>query len=224
MSRIRRGIRNDECSVIGDKGDISFIDFEVDDSMCFHDSKEEDPIIISNPFPFIRGKPQSVFVGETSYAAVTISNTTREHMPLWGVKIFCINPSDSFIISLLKPPSIDADNEYKERFLEGLSLDDRTLQPEKTLTLWLSCKPKDVGLHTTIVHFDAWDERIERVIFLLAEDKVSQSLASRHPYQKFQRRKHCTVDTLPRNVAKASSRVCKYRLPQFEVPEGIGNY
>lgn len=221
MSRVQGGSRNDECSIIGDKGDISFIDFEVDDSIYFHDQNEEDPVIISTPFPFIRGKPQSTFVGETSYDAVTINNTTREPVPLWGVKIFCSNPADSFTISLLKPPSIDSDDEYKESFLEGSFLDDRILQPEKTLTIWISCKSKDIGLHTTIVHFDVGDERIERVIFLLSEDKVSQSLNSRKPYAYFQRRKQPAFEAFAGYPAKVASRGCNYKLPQFKVPEGI---
>ncbi|XP_071932272.1 probable RNA helicase SDE3 isoform X2 [Coffea arabica] len=220
MSRVQKVNRNDECSVIGDKGEISFIDFELDGPVCSDDQNEEDPVIISTPFPFTRGKPRSAFVGETSYDAVTITNTTREPVPLWGVKIFGSNPADSFTISLLKPPSMDSDDEYIKRFLEGFSLEDRTLQPEKTLTIWLSCKPKDIGLHTSIVHFDVGDERIERVIFLLAEDKVSQSLASRKSYAKYQRNRQSTSETFARYPAKRSSRGWKYKLRQFEMPEG----
>ncbi|XP_027163224.1 probable RNA helicase SDE3 [Coffea eugenioides] len=220
MSRVQKVNRNDECSVIGDKGEISFIDFELDGPVCSDDQNEEDPVIISTPFPFTRGKPRSAFVGETSYDAVTITNTTREPVPLWGVKIFGSNPADSFTISLLKPPSMDSDDEYIKRFLEGFSLEDRTLQPEKTLTIWLSCKPKDIGLHTSIVHFDVGDERIERVIFLLAEDKVSQSLASRKSYAKYQRNRQSTSETFARYTAKRSSRGWKYKLRQFEMPEG----
>ncbi|XP_071936827.1 probable RNA helicase SDE3 isoform X2 [Coffea arabica] len=220
MSRVQKVNRNDECSVIGDKGEISFIDFELDGPVCSDDQNEEDPVIISTPFPFTRGKPRSAFVGETSYDAVTITNTTREPVPLWGVKIFGSNPADSFTISLLKPPSMDSDDEYIKRFLEGFSLEDRTLQPGKTLTIWLSCKPKDIGLHTSIVHFDVGDERIERVIFLLAEDKVSQSLASRKSYAKYQRNRQSTSETFARYPAKRSSRGWKYKLRQFEMPEG----
>ena len=64
MDTIGRDRRDDECSVIGDKGEIGFIDFEDDKSVCAYDTNEEGPVIISTPFPFIRGKPQSVFVGE----------------------------------------------------------------------------------------------------------------------------------------------------------------
>jgi hypothetical protein len=46
---------DEECSTIGDKGEISFIDYG-----------DEGPIAISAPFTLVGGKPQSVTVGETA--------------------------------------------------------------------------------------------------------------------------------------------------------------
>lgn len=223
MSLFERDRGDDGFSVIGDKGEMGFIDFEDDKSVCCYDSNEKGPVIISIPFPFIRGKPPSVFVGETSSHSITLENTTTEYLDLWGVQIFCSNPADSFTLSLLEPPSANSTIGYIQGFLEGFSLEDRVLPPHKTLTIWLSCKPKEIGLHTGIVHFDVGDERIERVVFLLAEDKVSQFLAANKLYLQVPRRMpfSCDGNTAALRPAKATKQGLKSKLPQFEIPEDI---
>uniref|UniRef100_A0A5B7CCG0 RNA helicase n=1 Tax=Davidia involucrata TaxID=16924 RepID=A0A5B7CCG0_DAVIN len=223
MGTIVRDRWDDECSVIGDKGEIGFIDFEDDKSVCTYDLSEEGPVIISIPFPFRQGKPQSVFVGETSAHSITLENTTSEPVELWGVKIFGSNPTDSFTLSLLEPPSVNSDVEHIQSFLEGFSLEDRVLQPHKTLTIWLSCKPKEIGLHTSVVQFDVGDDRIERVVFLLAEDKVSQSLAPNKPYSRVPRRKQFSVDenVVASRPTKTTTQGFKYKLPIFEIPKDV---
>lgn len=211
--------------VIGDKGKIGFIDFADDKSVgCCDDSKEKGPVVISFPFPLLRGKPQSVFVGETYSQPITLENTSSECVDLWGVQIFCSNPVDSFTLSLLEPPSPNSTMDYVQGFLEGFCIEDRALVPYKTLSIWLSCKPKEIGLHTCIVHFDVGDERIERVVFLLAEDKVSQSLASGHKpcHSRAPRRMSFPGDNVNPFVfrpAKAKKHGLKSKLPQFEIPE-----
>lgn len=223
MSLFERDRGDDGFSVIGDKGEMGFIDFEDDKSVCCYDSNKKGPVRISIPFPFIRGKPPSVFVGETSSHSITLENTTTEYLDLWGVQIFCSNPADSFTLSLLEPPSANSTIGYIQGFLEGFSLEDRVLPPHKTLTIWLSCKPKEIGLHTGIVHFDVGDERIERVVFLLAEDKVSQSLAANKLYSQVPRRMpfSCDGNTAALRPAKATKQGLKSKLPQFEIPEDI---
>jgi helicase MOV-10 len=57
---------DEECSTIGDKGEISFIDYGNDKSVYSYNTIEEGPIVISAPFAFVGGKPQSVTVGETA--------------------------------------------------------------------------------------------------------------------------------------------------------------
>lgn len=221
---------DDEYSVIGDKAEIGFIDFEDDKSVYAYDPSEEGaPVVISTPFPFTRGKPRSAFVGETSVHPITIQNTTSEPVELWGVNIYCSNPSDSFTLSLLEPPSANnLDVEYMRGFLEGFSLEDRVLQPHQTLTVWLSCKPKELGLHTSVVHFDVGEDRIERVVFLLAEDKISQSLASKKPYSRLlPRRKQFVADEFAVTSRPAKTKKTKktqggnYKLPMFEIPTNV---
>ncbi|KAJ6430084.1 hypothetical protein OIU84_021483 [Salix udensis] len=162
----------DECSVIGDKGEIDYIDYQNDKSVCGYDPSEEGPIIISAPFPFVEGKPRSVFVGETAIDSITITNTTSEAVDLW-TKIYASTPEDSFKLSLMKPPSTD-DVKCQAGFIDFSVMEDRMLQPGEALTIWLSCKPMELGLYTTVVHFDAGNDRIERVAFLLADDNISQ--------------------------------------------------
>ncbi|GAB4835962.1 Probable RNA helicase sde3 [Ancistrocladus abbreviatus] len=214
---------DEERSVIGDKGEIGFIDFEDDRSVCSYNPGEEGPIIISVPFPFINGKPQSVPKEETSACSITLENTTGEPVELWGVKIFCSNPADSFTLSLMEPPSRNSDEKYIQGFVEGFYLEDRVLQPNKTLTIWLSCKPKEIGLHTSVVHFDVGDDKIERVVFLLAEDKVSQSLASNKPYSRLPRKKHFAVNeyVVGSRPAKSRTQGFKYVLHQYPIPRDI---
>ncbi|KAF8398798.1 hypothetical protein HHK36_014657 [Tetracentron sinense] len=123
----------------------------------------------------------------------------------------------------MEPPSANSDVESIWGFLEASSLEDRVLQPDKTLTIWLSCKPKGIGLHTSVVHFDVGDDRIERVVFLLAEDDVSQSLASNRPYSKVPRKKHFNVGeyVAGSRPTKATTQGFKYRLPQYAIPNNI---
>ncbi|CAK7340891.1 unnamed protein product [Dovyalis caffra] len=220
MGTIRKDNWDDEYSVIGDKGEIGFIDFEDDKSVCNYDPAVEGPIVISVPFPFVQGKPQSILVGETSKCAITIANTTGDPMELWGVRIYCSNPADSFTLSLKEPPPANSNAETFYGFLEGYSLEDRVLQPHDTLTIWLSCKPKELGLHTSVVYFDAGDDRIERLVFLLAEDNVSCSLAPNRTYSRTPRRKQYAVDeyVVSSRPARATTREFKYKLPEFPIP------
>lgn len=212
----------DECSVIGDKGEIEYIDYQNDKSVCSYDPSEEGPIVISAPFPFAEGKPRSVFVGETAIDSITIKNTTSEAVDLW-TKIYASTPEDSFKLSLMKPPSAN-DAKCQEGFMDFSVMEDRMLQPGESLTIWLSCKPKELGLYTTVVHFDVGNDRIERVAFLLADDNISQSLASKKPFSRGQRKKKFSTDTFVSagsRPARAPGRAYKNRLPRYDIPEDI---
>ncbi|ONK74338.1 uncharacterized protein A4U43_C03F5210 [Asparagus officinalis] len=63
---------NEEYSVIGEKEEVGFLDFEDDRFLCNFELFKEGPVIISRPFPFIARKPQSALIGETSADAITI--------------------------------------------------------------------------------------------------------------------------------------------------------
>ncbi|KDP23615.1 hypothetical protein JCGZ_23448 [Jatropha curcas] len=226
MDTVKKDDWADEYSVIGEKGEIGFIDFEDDKSVCNYDSDEGGTVVISVPFPFVRGKPQSILVAETSKCSITISNTINEPVELWGVRIFCSNPADSFTLSLIEPPSVNSKVENVSGFLESYSLEDRVLQAHQTLTIWLSCKPKEMGLHTSVLHFDVGDDRIERVVFLLAEDKVSQSLRPNMPFSRTPRRKQSVMDehafsssTVKSLPSKAMPQGKKFKLPEFPIPK-----
>lgn len=214
---------DEEYSVIGEKGEVGFLDFEDDKSLHNFDPIEEGPIAISVPFPFVNGKPQSALIGETSADSINIKNTTKDPIELWSVRIYSSNPEDSFVLSLMKPPSNAAAEEAVDGFVGLTALEDRVLQPGQSLTIWLSCKPKEIGLHTSVVHFD-WGEKIERVAFLLAEDKVSQALFSLKPYSKFisQGKKFdCNQYVGGSRPARPTSQVHKFRLPLFAIPNDI---
>jgi len=183
MGTHRRNYSDDEFSVAGEKPEVEFMDFQNDDT--FQDYSSEDaPVLVSVPFPFEDGKPKSVLIGETSADTIQIENTSHESVNLWSVRIFSSNPEDSYVLSMMRPPSNDAHEEEKQAFLALTSVEDRTLLPGQTLTVWLSCTPKDIGLHTTIVHVDIGDEKIERVAFILADDNVSKALYSDKPYSR----------------------------------------
>ncbi|PON80019.1 putative RNA helicase SDE [Parasponia andersonii] len=216
--------RGEDCSVIGDKGEIGFIDYEDDKSVCSYNPAEEGPIIVSVPFPFVHGKPQSIVVGERAADSITIKNTTSEPVELWGVKIYASTPEDTFRVSLMKPPQADSDVEALQAYLESYSLEDRVLQPGETLTVWLSCKPKEVCLHTAVVHFDLDNETLERVVLLLADDKISQTLASTNPYSKgIKKKKQFSVDTYvtaPR-PSRGKRQMNRNRLPRYDIPNEV---
>ncbi|KAK6130159.1 hypothetical protein DH2020_036075 [Rehmannia glutinosa] len=186
---------DDEYSVIGDKGDIGFVDFENCGSICSYNPSEESQMVnISIPFPLVKGKPQSGFFGETIFDSVTIKNISGEPLDLWSVSIYDSKPENSFTISLMEPPTVNSDVQYIQDFMETFSLEDRVLRTDQTLKIWLSCKPKEIGLHTAAVHFSVGDETIERLVFVLAEDKISRSLSSAKPYQRSRRKKQDVVN------------------------------
>lgn len=213
-------ISDEEYSVIGDNGEIGFINYEEDESVCNYNPDEEGPIIISIPFPFLGGKPRWVFLGETSVESITIKNTIDDPVELWKVCIYASNPENSFTLSVMEPPKEKTDLEYKQAFIESFCLQDRILQPHKTLTVWLSCKPKEIGLHTTAVHFDVGADRIERVVFLVADDKISRFLASKKPYSKVSKKKQNVVDEfiVGSRPSKVKTRLFKYKLPPYNIP------
>ncbi|KAI3770867.1 hypothetical protein L6452_02015 [Arctium lappa] len=221
-------------STISDHGDIGNVDFANDGPFYEYHPGNEGPIIISVPFPLVEGKPQFLAVGETTFNSITIKNTTTDAVTLWSVEIYDSKPKDSFTLSVMEPPSHGSDEEYIRSFVESFSLEDRTLQAGKTLTIWLSCKAMIKGLHTTAVHFNVDDDRIERMGFIMAEDKISRSLTSNRPYNRPRRNK----PLLPRifspggdNVgvkiirgsrpAKASGRVYRYKLPEYPIPKNV---
>lgn len=213
-------ISDEEYSIIGDNGEIGFINYEEDGSMCNYNLDEEGPVIISVPFPFRGGKPRWVFVGETSVESITVKNTIDDPVELWKVCIYASNPENSFTLSVMEPPNESSNLEYKQAFIESFCLQDRILQPRKTLTVWLSCKPKEIGLHTTAVHLDVGADRIERVVFPVADDKISRSLASKKPYSKVSKKKQNVVDEfiVGSRPVKVKTRVFKYKLPPYNIP------
>ncbi|KAI6692557.1 hypothetical protein NL676_020267 [Syzygium grande] len=193
---------------------------------CASDNEpdEEGPVLISVPFPLIDEKPQLVLVGETSKCPITMENTSSDEVELWGIRIFSSNPTDSFMLSLVEPPSLNSDDTYVRAFRQSSELEDRVLQPHQTLTIWLSCKPKDMGLQQAIVHFDVEDARIERVVFLLAEDKISQSLAPNRSYSRVPRRKQFNMENcefaVPSRPAREKTRRSRSRvLPEYPIPK-----
>ncbi|KAG8370233.1 hypothetical protein BUALT_Bualt14G0095700 [Buddleja alternifolia] len=221
---------DDEYSVIGDKGDIGFIDLDNCRSICSYNPSEESQIVnISVPFPLLEGKPRSGIVGETIFDSVTIKNTTDESLDLWSVTIYDSKPENSFTISIMKPPNANSDLEYIEDFMESFSLEDRTLIPNQALTIWLSCKPKEIGLLTAAVHFSVGDETIERLVFVLAEDKISRSLSSAKPYYRARKKKQNVVNVHTPDAAyvvgprpsKGPNRDFRYRLAEYPIPANI---
>ncbi|XP_006306654.2 probable RNA helicase SDE3 [Capsella rubella] len=215
---------DDEYSVIADKGEIGFIDYQNDGSAGCYNPLDEGPVVVSVPFPFKNEKPQSILVGETSFDSFTVKNTMDEPVDLW-TKIYASNPEDSFTLSILKPPSKHSDIKEIQCFYETFTLEDRMLEPGDTLTIWVSCKPKDIGLHTTVITVDWGIDRAERVVFLLAEDNISTSLTSKRPYSRSRRapKKDFAVDdyVMGSRPSKAVERRFKNRLPRYEIPKEI---
>ncbi|CAI9108746.1 OLC1v1008426C1 [Oldenlandia corymbosa var. corymbosa] len=220
---------DDEYSVIGEKGDLGFIDFEkCKDSCSYNPAEESDIVTISVPFPLVGGKPQSGLVGETIVDSVTIHNKTNGSIDIWSINIYDSKPEGSFTLSVMEPPTPTSDAECAQRFQESFSLEDRVLQPERALTIWLSCKPKGIGLHTSAVHFSVGDEVIERVVFIMAEDKISQSLASGRPFNQARKKKQSGPGrgsaepfvACPRPIG-TQKRSSNYRLPTYAIPKDI---
>lgn len=129
------GWSDEECSVIGEKAEIGFLDFEEEKSVCSYIDNEGAPIIVSVPFAFVDGKPQSVSVGDTAVDLITIRNTTDEPVDLWSVHIFASNPQDTFTLSLTEPPSANSNADEDQSCLESFTLEDRVLQPGENLKI-----------------------------------------------------------------------------------------
>lgn len=215
---------DEEYSVIGDKAEVGFLDYADDESLHNFDPYEEGPVVISIPFPFVNGKPQSALIGETSCGSISIKNTTSDPVELWSVRIFSSNPEDAYMLSMMEPPPPGADERTISSFVGLTALEDRVLQPRSTLTIWLSCKPKDIGLHTSVLHFDVGDEKVERVAFLLAEDRVSQSLFSNIPFSRAplgRKKFNCEQYVAGSRPPRTNAQSFKYKLPQYEIPSDV---
>lgn len=216
---------DEERSVISDKGDIGFIDFVNDKSMCNYNPSTEGPISISVPFPLVGGKPLSGYVGDKIVDSITVLNTTTAPVELWNIQIYDSKPEDSFTLSLMEPPTSSSDVEYIQQYMESFSLEDRVLRPGQTLTVWLSCKPKEIGLHTTAVHFTMEDVTIERLAFVLSEDKLSESLASTKTFRRESKKKQWSNLVGNNNFVaglrppRASTQVFRFKLPEYPIPE-----
>ncbi|KAL3626301.1 hypothetical protein CASFOL_029850 [Castilleja foliolosa] len=216
----------EEYSVIEDKGDIGFIDIDNCRSVCNYNPSEESQIVnISVPFPIVNGKPQSGFVDETISACVTIKNITNEHLDLWSVNIYDSKPEGSFKISLVDPRTITSDEQFSSSF------DDLVVKMDRDFKVWISCKPKEIGLYSAAVHFSVGDETIERLMFILAEDKISKSLVSAKPYHRSRRKKQDAVNVhsgddayiLGRRPSKGSNYrgTFRIRLEDYPIPREI---
>ena len=186
-------------STIVGKTVLGFLDFEEEKTLCSCIPGKRDSVVISVPFAIKNGRPQSFYVGNNAVNEIMIKNTTKEPINLWSVHIHASSPEDCFTLSLMKPPTISA-NAEGEGFIESSALEDRMLQPDESLRVWLSCKAKEIGMHSSIVYFDAGDERIERVVFILVEDDISLSMAHVRPYSK-ERRKGKFVEDNSYSVA-----------------------
>ncbi|GER34276.1 P-loop containing nucleoside triphosphatehydrolases superfamily protein [Striga asiatica] len=221
---------DDEYSVVGDKGDIGFIDFDNCRSVCNYNPSEESEIVnISVPFPLFNGKPQSGFVGETISDSVIIKNISGEPLDLWSVSIYDSKPENAFKISLMEPPTAKSDEQYIQDFVESFSLEDKVIRADRDLKIWLSCKPEEIGLYSAAVHFSVGDETIERLVFVLAEDKISKSLTSNKPYHRSRRKKQDVVNVngdgyvRGRRPSKGTYNGGGYkrRLDDYPIPEHI---
>ncbi|KAK4485283.1 hypothetical protein RD792_007916 [Penstemon davidsonii] len=126
------------------------------------------------------------------FDSICIKNITDEPLDLWSVSIYDSKPENSFTISLMEPPSVNSDEQYIQDFIELFSLE--VLRTDQDFSIWLSCKPKEIGLHSTAVHFSVGNKTIERLVFLLAEDKVSQSLSSSKPFYRARKKKSNVLD------------------------------
>lgn len=224
MSTIVEREWGEEYSEIGDKGDVGFLDFEDDKSLSSFNPLEAGPIMISIPFPFIAGKPQSAVLGEVSSDSIHIKNTTGEPVELWSIRIFSSNPEDSYVLSLMRPPSANSDERELDAFVGSDALEDRVLQPRQTLTIWLSCRPKEIGLHTSVVHFDVGSDKIERVVFLLADDNVSQALFCKKPYSRAPPRRkmfECDNYIAGSRPHRPVTQTSRFKLREYAIPKEI---
>uniref|UniRef100_A0A7N1A7T1 RNA helicase n=1 Tax=Kalanchoe fedtschenkoi TaxID=63787 RepID=A0A7N1A7T1_KALFE len=227
MELTRNGDWDQEFTSIKEKGDIGFVDYQDDISVCSYNPTDEGPVIISVPFPFKSGKPQSVLVGERAVCPITLENPTEEPIQLWAIKIYSAKPDNTFTLSLQEPPTADSDDEYRQYFIENFFIRERVLRAGETLTVWLSCKPQGMGQHTAAVHFDVEAERFERVALLLAEDEVSRSLASSRPYFRVPRKnrpQQFSAESYVAGVRPLNGRNATYyknKLPDYKIPNEV---
>ncbi|KAI4338664.1 hypothetical protein MLD38_023694 [Melastoma candidum] len=220
-----KGSYTDEYSVIGSREDVGFLDLGNDLSLCDYGAEDDEPVIISTPFPLVNDRPQSAFIDKVSTSQITIRNKTNVAVDIWAIRIYYSSPKDSFKLSIMEPPSTFSDESYVRAYREGDSLEDRVLSPKQTLRLWLSCKPKELGMHQALVHFDTTECRIERAAFLLAEDNVAQSLSSSRPYSRNPRRKNFSINDFVPMVHPSRSKPApaskKAPLPEYPIPKRI---
>lgn len=222
---------DEERSAIADRGEIKFIDHQEDQSIISYNPSDGDPVVVSVPFPFVNGQPRSVTVGETASDSITVKNNTSEPIDVWSINIYGSDPEDSFKLSVVEPPKPKAGEDTAKGFRETTCLEERTLQPGQELTIWVFCKPTRIGKYTTAVHFDVGSKVIERLAFVMADDKISQALASSKPYSReSNKKKNFEMNSnYVRGCRPASAKLTgkvgghsrKWRLPAYPIPNEV---
>ncbi|XP_078437162.1 P-loop containing nucleoside triphosphate hydrolases superfamily protein [Wolffia australiana] len=223
MGSVRGNELDEEYSVLGEEDEVGFLDFEDASLHHFDPLFDDGPVIISMPFPFIRGKPQSALVGETAADRLTIKNTTDDAVELWSVRIYSCNPQNSYLLSLMRPPGKNSEEHEVDSFLGLTELEDRVLQPHETLEIWLTCSPQEVGLHTVVIHIVVGDEKLERVAFVLADDSISQALAASKPFYRARKAKNFDLNGYvpASNPSKPFRTEIRRTLPRFLIPPDL---
>ncbi|WVZ23218.1 hypothetical protein V8G54_001762 [Vigna mungo] len=76
---------------------------------------------------------------------------------------------------------------------------------------------------SSVIYFDAGDEKIERVVFLLVEDKISKSLAAKRPYSRAKKKDKFVVDNYVSGSRPAAKPTRRYinRLPVYHIPRDM---
>lgn len=155
-------------------------------------------VFVSQPFSPNHDRPQTISVGATEGASISVVNNGTERVKLLAVKMLYSSPKGSFSLSLAPPsratssternaPVIDTSKSVLKSQNGVLPGGPWVIGPGLHLTFKLGCTASAMGLHKAVLLFDFGTQKIVRYISLICEDEIAKAMAPSEPYARLPR-------------------------------------
>ena len=155
-------------------------------------------VFVSQPFSPNHDRPQTINIGATEGASISVVNNGAETVKLVAVKMLSSSPKGSFSLSLAPPsrapsstekstPVMDATKSVLKSQNGVLPGGPWVIGPGLHLTFKLGCTAAVMGLHRAVLLFDIGSQKIVRYITLICEDEIARSMAPTEPYARLPR-------------------------------------
>lgn len=155
-------------------------------------------VFVSQPFSPNHDRPQTINIGATEGASISVVNNGAKTVKLLAVKMLFSSPKGSFGLSLAPPSRAPSSTEKSTPVMDATKLVLKShngvlsggpwvIGPGLHLTFKLACTAAVMGLHKAVLLFDIGSHKIVRYITLICEDEIARSMAPTEPYARLPR-------------------------------------